>query len=71
MTTEISHLFAATGLNREHEGGGVEGEDITVHHVRHNALDGWLTEKEENGCLIDFKIHACIYLAKQAGLITC
>ena len=69
MTTEITHLFAATGLTHEHGGGGVEGEEITVHHVRYDELDGWLAEKEEEGCLIDFKIHACLYLAGQMELI--
>lgn len=69
MTTEITHLFAATGLAREHGGGGVGGEDITVHHVALGDLGGWLVGKERDGCHIDFKIHACLYLAGQLGLI--
>ncbi|MFK7909194.1 MAG: NUDIX hydrolase [Akkermansiaceae bacterium] len=68
MTTEITHLFAATGLHREHEGGGVDGENITVHHVGKDDLGDWLDRKQREGCHIDFKIHACLYLAKEAGL---
>ncbi len=69
MTSEITHFFAATGLVREHQGGGIEGENIRVHHVGIEQLQDWLLEKEKDGYLIDFKIHACLYLAWQQGII--
>mgnify|MGYP001819570868 CR=1 FL=1 len=69
MTTETTHFFAATGLAREHNGGGVADEEIIVHHVSHNELGEWLTKKEKEGYLIDFKIHACLYLVRQLGLL--
>ena len=69
MTTEITHLFAATDLIREHDGGGVNGENITVHHVPIDALDAWLREKQKDGKLVDFKIHACLWLARERGLL--
>lgn len=65
MTPEITHLFLATGLTKEHEGGGVEGEDITVHHVPLVELRSWLEQRQSEGFLIDSKIHASLWLAQQ------
>ena len=69
MTSETTHFFAATGLTREHAGGGNEHEDIVVHHVPLNGLTDWLASKQSGGLLIDFKIHACLCLAWQQDVI--
>lgn len=69
MTPEITHMFAATGLTKIHDGGGVDGEDITVYVVSLNQLDSFLAGKQADGKLIDFKIHASLYKAKELGLI--
>jgi ADP-ribose pyrophosphatase len=69
MTPEITHMFAATGLSKVHDGGGVYGEDITVHVVPLTELDSFLATKQTEGLLIDFKIHASMYKAKVLGLI--
>ncbi len=69
MTPEITHLFAATDLTREHQGGGTAHENITVHHVPLKDLPSWLCLQEKHGFLIDFKIHAALYLAQQHNLI--
>lgn len=63
MSSEFVHLFHATDLVREHPGGGVGGEDILVHHVAIPQLRGWLAAREAEGILIDFKIHAALWLA--------
>jgi len=63
MTSEIIHLFHATGLVREHPGGGVGAEDIVVHHVPMAGLDTWLLEQKAAGRMTDFKIHAALRLA--------
>ncbi len=63
MTSEIIHLFHAKDLVREHAGGGVGGEDIVVHHVPLADLRCWLSAREAEGMLIDFKIHAALWLA--------
>ncbi len=63
MTSEITHLFHATGLTRETQGGGTGGENITVHHVPRAGLRQWLAEKEAEGFLIDFKILAAMWSA--------
>jgi ADP-ribose pyrophosphatase len=64
MSSEFVHLFQATDLVREHAGGGVAGEDILVHHVPIPELRGWLAAREAEGMLVDFKIHAALWLAR-------
>ncbi len=63
LTSEMLHLFYARELVREHDGGGVAGEDIIVHHVPLAGLREWLREKQAAGMIIDFKISACLWLA--------
>jgi len=63
MTAEITHLFHASELVREHDGGGTGHEDIQVHLVPRGELRGWLKAKEADGYLIDFKIHAVLWAA--------
>ena len=64
MTSEFTHFFLATGLTRETEGGGVSGENITIHHVPIRQLRAWLAARQDDGCVIDFKIHAALWLAE-------
>lgn len=61
MTSEFTHLFLATGLVKEHSGGGVAGEDIVVHLIPRAELRAWLKQKESEGFAVDFKIHACLW----------
>jgi len=63
MSSEMVHLFHAQDLRREHAGGGVAGEDITVHKVPLRDLRGWLAAREGEGLLLDFKIHAALWMA--------
>lgn len=63
MTSEFTHLFHATGLVKRHEGGGIGGEDIRVHLIPKNELRLWLKQREAEGCVLDFKIHAALWLA--------
>jgi ADP-ribose pyrophosphatase len=63
MTSEFTHLFHATGLVKRHEGGGIGGEDIQVHLVPKSELRVWLRQREAEGCVLDFKIHAALWLA--------
>jgi len=63
MTPEFTHLFLATGLSRETEGGGVSGEEITVHHVPLPERRCFLAGKISEGLAVDFKIHAALAAA--------
>lgn len=67
MTSEYVHLFQASDLVREHDGGGVGGENIVVHHVPLAGLRDWFAEQEAAGKLIDFKIHSALWLAGISG----
>lgn len=60
MTPEITHLFHATELTRETEGGGTASENITVHKIPLSQLREFLSKKQAEGMLIDFKIHAAL-----------
>ena len=63
MTSEITRLYHARGLTRRHEGGGVGGEQITVHLVPRSELPAWLKRKGTEGFQVDFKIFAALWLA--------
>ncbi|MEO5716070.1 MAG: NUDIX hydrolase [Luteolibacter sp.] len=67
MSSEYIHLFHAKDLVREHAGGGVAGEDIIVHHVPIPELRTWLAARVEEGMIVDFKIHAALWLAGIVG----
>lgn len=63
LTSEFVHLFLATDLTRETDGGGTHGENITVHRIPVSTLRAWLKEQERLGKSIDLKIHAALWLA--------
>lgn len=65
MTSEFTLLFHATGLQQEHAGGGVAGENITVHRVPKRELRAWLKAREAEGMAVDFKIHAALWAAEE------
>ena len=69
LADEMIHLFFATDLTRIGEGGGVAGENITVHEVPRAELDDWLDEQTQAGKLIDSKIHAALWIAMHRGMI--
>lgn len=68
MTSETTHLFLARGLARREKGGGVGGEEIRVHVVPLAKLALWLEARQSEGFLVDFKIHAALWLAQPHGL---
>lgn len=63
MTSETTHLFLATELEKAGPGGGTDSEDIHVHVVPRSAIRRWLQEKDAVGIAIDFKIHAALWAA--------
>lgn len=67
LAREFMNIFLATDLVRETEGGGIEGEDIIVHHVPIRGLRAWLSAKQEKGIHIDARIHAALWLAGISG----
>lgn len=56
MVSESFTLVRASGLTKVGEGGGTDGEDITVHRVALNALQGFLDEKRSEGMGVDVRL---------------
>ncbi len=64
LTSEQLYFVEVTDLKRIHSGGGVDGEDITVHRVGASSLVGWLRRKAAEGLMIDQRIYAAMALIK-------
>lgn len=56
MVSESFSLFKASGLSKVSDGGGVEGENITVHRVALGELDEFVAQKRREGAGIDVKL---------------
>lgn len=56
MVTEAFTLFRAHDLEKVSEGGGVEGEGITVHRVALTEIDAFLSAKRSQGYAIDVRM---------------
>jgi ADP-ribose pyrophosphatase len=56
MVSETFTLVTAHGLTRVSDGGGVPGEDITVHRVALDAVATFVAAKRTEGCAIDVKL---------------
>jgi ADP-ribose pyrophosphatase len=56
MVSESFSLFKASGLTKVSEGGGVDGEDITVHRVALSELSNFIEIKRQEGAGIDVKL---------------
>jgi ADP-ribose pyrophosphatase len=63
MTDEIGYFTQVTGLHRVSQGGGVEGEDITVHVIPIAGIEAWLDAQAARGVLIDTRIFVALYFA--------
>ena len=68
MTSEAFTLVRATGLTRVGEGGGVEGEGITVHRVPVAELAGFVEAKRREGLAVDAKLLVVLAGALLGGL---
>jgi ADP-ribose pyrophosphatase len=56
MVSETFTLVRASGLSRIGDGGGVAGEDITVHRVALSGLGTFIAEQRVRGLAIDVKL---------------
>lgn len=56
MVSESFTLVRARGLTKVSEGGGIEGENITVHRVALSALPEFIAAKRREGCGIDVRM---------------
>ena len=67
LTTEILFMIRVEGLTRVHPGGGVGGEDITVHTVPLAQVPAWLEERRRAGLLVEPRIYAGLYFLGRAA----
>ena len=56
MVSESFTLVRASGLNKVSDGGGVDGENITVHRVALSDLRSFVQAKRAGGCVVDVKL---------------
>ena len=56
MVSESFTLVRARGLTKVGEGGGVGGENITVHRVARSDLPEFIAAKRSEGCGIDVRV---------------
>jgi ADP-ribose pyrophosphatase len=56
MVSESFFFVRAHGLTKVSEGGGVEGENITVHRVPLQEVGQFIAAKRAEGCAIDAKL---------------
>ena len=56
MVSESFYFVRALGLEKVGEGGGVEGENITVHRVPLAELSAFIDAKRAEGCALDAKL---------------
>ncbi|HET7712394.1 MAG TPA: NUDIX hydrolase [Thermoanaerobaculia bacterium] len=61
ISSEVVSFYRARNVRKEGKGGGVSGEDITVHEVPLAEIRAWLEKKERAGLAIDVKIWAGLY----------
>jgi len=66
MSNEMVAFVLARGLRRVGPGGGVHGEDITVHEVDRDEAPGWLMRKHAEGFGIDLKLFAGLWFLERS-----
>ncbi|GAB3386698.1 NUDIX hydrolase [Lysobacter fragariae] len=65
MSSERIAFVRATGLRRVGDGGGVDGEGITVHHVPRAQAPAWLMRKQAEGFELDLKLWAGLWMLER------
>jgi len=63
MANELVHFVLAWDLVRVGPGGGIAGEDITVHEVALADARAWLRERERSGLVVAAKVYAGLFFA--------
>jgi ADP-ribose pyrophosphatase len=64
LTDEETTMLLATELRKDGPGGGDENENIVVHEVPIEKVDGWLAKAAIDGKMIDGRVYAGLYLLR-------
>lgn len=65
LTSEILYLVLVEDLRRVTDGGGVGGEDITVHRIPLDRVDGWLEGRRAEGLLVEPRVYTGLYFLQR------
>lgn len=65
LTSETLHFYLAGGLRKVTVGGGVEGENITVHEVPTEEIETWLNQQAAQGIAFDSRIFSGLYFLQR------
>ena len=65
MSNERIAFVRATQLKRVGDGGGVDGEGITVHEVPRADAPAWLVQKRSEGYELDLKLWAGLWMLER------
>lgn len=66
MSNELVWFVLASDLKRVGPGGGVAGENITVHEIPFAQARAWLRQRESEGILVAAKLFTGLYFAHEA-----
>lgn len=66
MTGEMGHFVRVRKLERVSAGGGVDGENITVHLVPLAEITQWMKQKQAQGVLLDPRIYIALYFLQNS-----
>ena len=67
LSDEVVQFFRATGLERVGAGGGVDGENITLHRVPLDRAEDWIHGwARTRGRLVDPKVWAALWFLRDA-----
>lgn len=67
LTDESLHLVLASGLHKVGEGGGVAGEQITIHEVPLERLTAFLDAQAAAGIRVDVKVRLAGCIVREQG----
>ena len=67
LTSETLHFFLARGLQKRTAGGGVDGENITVHEVPLTDIDSWLQSRMAAGIAVDPRVYTGLYFLQRGA----
>lgn len=65
MSSELLHFYVATRLQRIHDGGGVPGENITVHRIPIATIQPWLVVQMAAGKRVDPRVYVGLWFLAQ------
>ncbi|HEV8378626.1 MAG TPA: NUDIX hydrolase [Tepidisphaeraceae bacterium] len=64
LCDEIITLFRAEDLEKVNDGGGDDGEDITVHEIPLDHVEHWLKKQTAQNKLVDLKVYSALHFAR-------